>query len=415
MKIAAIPQEFKVFFNRYRDLFSLPQFYLFQSYTYGIIVMPKDKKNVSQIAKSYVEPVCRSSLQKLISELKFDFQKIIKRSQTQLIRALSHRRKHNRKIELVLDDTTLKKFGKSVFGAAWYKKRKDELPYLGIQIVVLGLLIDDWLIPIDFRIYVPQQKAKDIPMKFKTKMEMAASMIRKLWLPTEYRVELLFDSWYLNEKVTKAAEERGWEWYSRCRSNRKVRWEGENKSFKNSLQLKCYAKSVKWKNLDYQSKRKRRAVVGHQRIGELPKIGRLKFVMTSLEGDEGVKWAFFCTNQTRVQLVEVVKKYERRWKIEVFFRESRAHFALEKWYFRRITSVVHHLCLCLVAAVACICVRLEQRKDDEELGSWGKFVENVKKENQRGVMRWIFEQCDFKHDIVKDDNKFGELCNSLGF
>lgn len=415
MKIAGISKEFKAFSNRFRDLFSKRQFFYFQVYIYGIIVMQKQQKNVSQISKAWVEPLCRSSLQKFLCQVQWDFEKVIQRSRTQVIRKLSHLPRSQRNLELVIDDTDIDKFGESVFGVGWYKKRKEDLPWRAIQLVVLGVLVDDWFVPLDFRIYAPQKVCERIPMRFETKNVMAAKMLKKLKLPRELHVGVMFDSWYLNPTVTKAVEQRKWRWYSRSRCNRKIRWEQRKEGEAKESRLDKYAQTVKWQNLNYKTKRKHRALVGHQRIGVLGKVGRVKMVITSLKPSGEDRLAFFCSNHTQIQLVELVKKFERRWKIEVYFRESRAHLALEHWYFRDIASVVHHLCLSLVAMMACACIRLEQRKEGESLGSLGEFVRNVQKQNQRTVLHWFLEQCHLEDIDPKDKSKVNALCDSLGF
>jgi len=414
MKIAGIPREFKGFFNRFRDLFTKRQFFYFSAYIYGLVVMPKQKKSVTQIASAWVQPMCRSSLQKLLSEVQWEFQKVLRRARTQAIRKISHSSRRKRRIEVVVDDTELDKFGASVFGVGWYKRRKEDLPWRAIQIVVLGILQEDWFIPLDFRIYVPRKVCQSMPMKFKSKLQLAKEMLKKLKLPNKHQVEVMFDSWYLNDSITKVIEERGWRWYSRCRSNRRVSWEKIKANEKKENRLDKYAKTVKWKRLDYKTKRKNRALVGHQRIGQLGDVGRVKFVMTSLKTSGKDKIAFFCTNHTQIPMVELVKKYERRWKIEVYFRESRAYLALEHWYFRDIASVVHHLCLSLVSMIACFCVRLEEKKAGENFGTLGEFVRKVQNQNQRMILHWFLEQCHLEKVTPKDDKEFKELCEGLG-
>lgn len=415
MKIAGIPKEFKTFFNRFRDLFSKRQFFYFSAYVYGLLVMPKERKNVTQIAAAWLQPLCRSSLEKLLCQVHWDFEKVLRRARTQILRKLSNLPRSKRRVEVVLDDTELDKFGSSVFGVGWYKRRKEQLPWRALQVVVLGILVDDWFVPLDFRIYAQERVCNLIPMRFESKNVMAAKMIKKLKLPRELGVELMFDSWYLNQKVTEAAEGRDWRWYSRCRRNRKVRWEETKEGEKRAVRLDEYAATIEWQKLDYKTKRKHRAVVGHQRIGELNKVGRVKLVVTSLKASGDEKIAFFCSNHTQVQLVQLVKKFERRWKIEVYFRESRAHLALEHWYFRDVASVVHHLCLSLVAMITCACVRLEEKKPGESFGSLGDFVREVQKENQRMVMYWFLEQCHLEQVSPKDASKFRGLCEALGF
>jgi SRSO17 transposase len=415
MKIAGIPKEFKAFFNRFRDLFSKKQFFYFSIYLYGLIVMPKQQKNVTQISQAWMEPLCRSSLEKLLCEVRWDFEKVLQRARTQLMRHLTHYPKAKRSMTLVIDDTDLDKYGESVFGAGWYKRRKEELPWKALQLVVLGVLIGDWLIPLDFRIYAQERVCQLIPMRFESKLTMARKMLKKLKLPGEWGVEVLFDSWYLSPVVVEAIEERGWLWCFRCRRNRNIHWEASEKEEAEKTRLDRYAEGISWEPLDYKTKRKSRAIVGHQRIGELKGVGRVKVVITSLKTKGEDKLAFFCTNQTKIKMVELLQKYERRWKIEVYFRESRAYLALEHWYFRDVASVVHHLCLSLLAMITCACLRLEQKKTNENFGTLGDFVRGVLSQNQRAVLHCFLVQWRLEALSPEEERKFNELCESLGF
>jgi hypothetical protein len=343
----------------------------------------------------------------------------MKRAKTQVIRKLSHLPRGKRVVELVIDDTDVEKFGESVFGVGWYKHTEEE-PWRAIQLVVLGVLIGDWLVPLDFRIYVPMKVCKYIPMQFETKLEMAAEMLKKLKLPQGLNVGVMFDSWYLCPTVTQAVVEKNYSWYSRCRSNRNIQWEGDEekekkkRTKKKTIRLDKYAPTIKWQPLDYRTNRKNPAVVGHQRIGNLGDVGRVKMVITSLRAEGDDKIAYFCSNHTHIPMVELVKKFERRWKIEVYFKESRRHLALEHWYFRDMASVVHHLCLSLVAMITCFCIRWEQRKNHDDLGTLGEFIQEVQNKNQRNLLCWFLEQWHLEPLTDEDLCRFNGLCEDIG-
>lgn len=216
-----------------------------------------------------------------------------------------------------MDDTTLKKFGEKIFGVGWYKREKHDKPFLGLQVVVLGVLMGDWLVPIDFRIYVQKDACSCIPMKFETKLQQARSMLKSLKLPHEFEIDVMFDSWYLNEQVTSICEQKGFHWFARSATNRSVLWDGEEKY----QQLSKYFddREISWQELHYPSTRKNPAAVGHQRMGRLRNVGRVKFVISSLDLKGEVRRAFFATNHPHIPMINVLLKYEKRWKIEVFF------------------------------------------------------------------------------------------------
>jgi hypothetical protein len=407
MKIVAVPAEFRGFFNRFRDLFTLRQFHYFRIYVYSLIVLQPEQKSISGISQAWVEPVSRSSLERVLCEPNWEFSKVKRRAGTQLISVLSQRKKSDRFLTLVVDDTTLLKFGQSIFGACWYKKHKNDPSILGLQVVVVGVLVEGWLVPVDFRIYMRQCDCEPIKLRFETKLQQAASMLKNLQIPREYKCEVMFDTWYLNSQVTDVITSRRWTWISKCAPDRSILLEDESKR----QQLQSYTSSIEWEKLSYKTNRKRPAVVGHQRIGDLRGIGRVKIVISSLVEDGSGKWAFFCTNNTRLPMVTVIKHYESRWKVEVFFKEARKCFAFGRWQYRDVVSVVHHLCLTLVAAIACACIRLKQLEQGEAdpAESWGSFTRKLQRCNQRSFLKHFLEK-----QRGNDDSKFNELCEAIG-
>lgn len=407
MKIARISAEFNFFFNRFRDLFSLRQYHYFCIYVYSLIITVPEHKSVNKMSQAWVETVCRSSLERFLCEMKWEFGKVIRRANKQIMNIISQREKSVRRLFLVIDDTTLAKFGLKIFGVSWYKKNRNSPAIAGLQVVILGVLEEGWLIPIDFRIYVREEECEYIRMKFETKLRQASEMLKKIRIPHGYACEVMFDTWYLNEQVTEAIHTRGWTWISRCAYNRSVLWEGEKKR----QNLGAYVSEIKWQSLTYKTDRKRPAVVGHQRIGHLKNIGRVKIVISSLLAEGNGRYAFFCTDNTRLPMVNVISRFEKRWKIEVFFKEARKCFGFSKWQCRDIVSVVHHLCLTIVAAIACACIRLQESEDGKNVGfeSWGEFTDRLRKKNQRLFLGYFLELS--KKEKYSD---FDKLCSDLG-
>lgn len=407
VKITHSLPQFTPFFNRFRDLFSLAMFRYFSVYINSLVVLPEHQKTVNQISRSWVPDVNRSSLQRFLSEVHWDFTKVIRRARKQLLNRFSHLKKHQRQMTLVIDDTTLHKFGENVFGVGWYRKNKKERATLGVQVVVLGVLIGNWLVPLDFRIYVQECVCKYIPMQFESKLQQARSMVKNLKLPHGFQVDVMFDAWYLNALVTGMIEQRGFDWYGRVALNRSVLWD-EQESYQ-KLSEYFENRDVEWQELDYPSTRRHPAVVGHQRMGRLKSIGRVKFVISSLDKKGERKRAFFATNNPHTPMINILLKYEKRWKIEVFFQEARKWLGLEHWYFRDIASVVHHLCLVIVSAIACAWLRCENWSEVEKDVSWGEFIAQLQTQNQRMTLEWSLERWERDKSMT-----FEDLCKIIG-
>jgi hypothetical protein len=407
MKIAQISAEFEFFFNRFRDLFSLRQYHYFRIYVYSLIITAPEHKNVNRMSQAWVEPVCRSSPERFLCGMKWEFEKVIRRAGKQIMNIISQRKKSGRRLFPVIDDTTPAKSGQKIFGVGRYKKNRNSPAVAGLQVVIPGVSEEGWLIPIDFRIYVKEEECEYIRMEFETKLRQASEMLKKIRIPHGYACEVMFDTWYLNEQVTETIRIRGWTWISRCADNRSLLWEGEKKR----QNLRTYISEIKWQNLKYETDRKRPAVAGHQRIGHLKKTGRVKMVISSLLAGGNGRYAFFCTNNTRLPMVNVISRFENRWKIEVFFKETRKCFGFSRWQCRDIVSVVHHLCLTIVAAIACACIRLRESEGGKSVGfeSWGEFTDRLRKKNQRLFPEYFSEQSE-----KEKYSDFDKLCSDLG-
>jgi len=75
---------------------------------------------------------------------------------------------------------------------------------------------------------------------------------------------------------------------------------------------------------------------------------------------------------------------------------------------------MHHLCLSIVAMVACFCVQIKQKEQGESFGVLGEFVREAEKKNQRLVLHWFLEQCHLEDVTSKDGNNFRGLCECFG-
>jgi hypothetical protein len=91
MKIAQISGEFKIFFNRFRELFSLRQYYYFRIYVYSLIISEPEYKSVNRMSQVWVGSVCRSSLERFLCGMKWEFEKVTRRACKQIMNIISQR------------------------------------------------------------------------------------------------------------------------------------------------------------------------------------------------------------------------------------------------------------------------------------------------------------------------------------
>jgi len=98
--------------------------------------------------------------------------------------------------------------------------------------------------PLDHRIYLKKEVAKNLKKTFKTKIVLAHELISEAY--NELYIDfVVFDAWYFANKLVKYFKELGLDWITRAKSNRLVHYKNEWRSLdalSNKIPRVCYKK-----------------------------------------------------------------------------------------------------------------------------------------------------------------------------
>lgn len=213
--------------------------------------------------------------------------------------------------------------------------------------------IGSYGVPFAYRLYLRaktvrrlnRKRSKEDRLRFKTKYQLTREMLKQLQplLPKQWKVYVLFDSWYASAKLIKFVHRQGKRWFclGAIKSNRNLdgkRLSQWNKDLKhkhyNSVELKTVTGS---KNTFLT-----RTLVG--RLNEVP-LDVCVVISKRHPRDSHPKY-YVCTD-TSLSTAKILKRYSNRWSIETDYwylkqclglREFRVqHFeAIHKWY-----SLIH--------------------------------------------------------------------------
>jgi hypothetical protein len=177
---------------------------------------------------------------------------------------------------------------------------------------------------------------------YRSKNELARSLVWKLvrrGIRTEF---ILFDNWYASAENLALFERLGFYWVTRAKENANVYYDEEK------LSVREVAGRVKKTNYHYYDALRVRArsfqVTLADRLVKLTVIkddtaveaGRTKYLMTN---------ALHLTNQ------EHILWYRARWSIEVFFRDCKQYLGLAKCEARTTQAVISHVGLVCIAYI----------------------------------------------------------------
>ena len=247
-------------------------------------------------------------------------------------------------IYLLIDDTRKEKRGASMEGISKIYDYKSRRFIWGHMIVTAAILFRGVVIPWQFQFWVPRDQAGDQYLKA---TQIAAHMINQLRLPFAGKVRVLFDSFYLSPAVVKACESQGFQWFSVASKNRKL-----HRRRASARAIKEFAPGLlrhrnEWVRFPRQRGWRWMQITAVD--GSMRHLGSIRMVLSKRKGDPWNKTLAIVTNETNLPAREIISIYEKRWQIEVLFKELRNSLGLCDYQVQSRNAMERHLHLCGMA------------------------------------------------------------------
>jgi hypothetical protein len=224
------------------------------------------------------------------------------------------------------------------------------------NMVVVYAVIGDGTIcfPLLLQLHNPQNKGV-------TKVSVLAQAISFLqdrleaWGLSLEGIDIVFDHWYLKPGVVEAAQQLEMVITTTLAKNEIVRLDnGKN------VQLDYYLYHLVQTPIHYD---RRLGKLGYYwRFFATHKLlGRVLIIVRRREKRKGKYYAydFLVTTDLNAKAITVLRLIQKRWKIEVFFRESKQHLGLAKCFFHDFQTILLHCRLC---ALTYLILMLYRRK-----------------------------------------------------
>ena len=245
---------------------------------------------------------------------------------------------------LIIDDTRIPKRAQKMFGVSKIWDHKQQRFVHGHIVVTAAVLFRGVTLPWRFELWLPKPWAG---RAYRKSTEIAAKMIHAFEPPTGLKVRVLFDAFYLCPTVTKACETRGFTWFSVASRNRTLTrtWGVSQKIGDLGPGLLRYAgRNVRMPRARGQAKLRIASV-----DGRLARLGDVRLVISKRPRSSWKTMVAFATNETKLAGREIVSTYEKRWAIEVLFKELRGHLGLGDYQVLSKDAIQRHLHLCGLA------------------------------------------------------------------
>ncbi len=252
----------------------------------------------------------------------------------------------------VIDDTVIQKIGKMIENVSYIYDHTRGRSVVGFCIVVLGLFTANGFYPLDFAYRFGKKRPeksleaignprsisgqRSYEAKHFTKLELALMMIQNAVNRGIVPGYVLFDSWYAWPVLIHGIRGIGKSIHVICRlkdSNVHYEYKGKrytlselyqrvNDTLKKDLRTGLLVKRVMVKLPESDEE----AVIVFSKGYREPEVDDTK----GKKKEKEPKWAaFLCTN-TSLHASTIIKKYVKRWPIEVCFKECKQYFELGK-------------------------------------------------------------------------------------
>jgi SRSO17 transposase len=332
------PPCLQAFFEPFRSRVSRPQF----SHLWSLLlawVANVRRSTVLNLAMRLPDGLHRTSHGRFLTQSDWDAAGLLIESVGRELRRMRPQR--GEAIYLIIDDHRIAKRGRKMDGLSKIWDHKEQRFVYGHIVVTAAVLFRGVIFPWQFELWLPKSCAA---RTYRKTTRIAADLIAAFEPPAGLRVRVLFDAFYLCPTVTKACENRGFSWFSVASRNR---WFTRTSGVDQKIAdvgpglLKYRGRAARMK----RSRGTRRLRIVDV-VGSLAKIGPVKLVFSKRPRDPWKNLVAFGTNETKLDARAIVSIYERRWRIEVLFKELEGDLGLGDYQVLTHRGIVHHLHVC---------------------------------------------------------------------
>jgi len=309
------------------------------------------KKSLSKFTKLYGHRRTRQAISHFLTKAEWDAPELLLKNAHSMLLRLGYKAADT--VYLIVDDTQKSKRGKRMDAASKIFLHAEKVYAIGHTILGLAFVYRGVVIPCAIRLWASKDYCdkskkcnnKHEAVEFKKLTQLAVEAVESVTLPSQGKMIVLFDRFYLCDIIAKSCNNKGFSYIGAVKDNRNFYPDGRANDKK---KVGAYSKNIldrdgRWVSISGSGKEHCVA----ERIGDMKKLGRVKLAFSRRRGERSR--LVVATNNLKFGAKSLIEHYRHRWPIEILFKISKQHLGLGDDQFLRYTAVARYLHLVMIS------------------------------------------------------------------
>ena len=326
--ITSIPSKLRHLFSKFKPLFTKPQYENFCRAEMGLMVAAQGEHDIKSINQLFIDRKDQSSLNRFITESKWNVQDIVKKGRDLLLSEAEL----NSEVEYkLLDDSVCRKYSPQT-EMVCYNHSSTMGTVLSHDYVTSLYVNNEIAVSDGLKLYGNERKCKEKGVEFKTKVQLACGLIRDHVSRAKQTI-CLWDSWFMCQDTVEECRAHSYDWIGEIKSNRIVFYESKRYRLDelfNKLRLEGSFSDIIVNGELFQA----------CKVDVfMPKIGDVSIVVNVKTQTKDTH--LLCTDLVDCSVEEIVGHALERHRIEDFYKEAKA-LGLGEYRFRESEAALIH-------------------------------------------------------------------------
>jgi hypothetical protein len=387
--IAGIPRRVRHLLSRFKKHFTKPQYRNFCRTILGLIVAGEGEHDVKSINELFIDKKDQSSLNRFITESKWDIQAVTREGRELLLSEAER----DPEIEYeIIDDTVCRKYSQRTEMVCYNHSSTMGTvlshDYVSSLYVNNGVAVTDGL-----RLYGSERRCMEKGVPFRTRVQLACDLIRD-HVPRARRTICLWDSWFTCQDLIDECRARGYSWIGEIKGNRIAFVEDKRIHLRDLVEEMCSTGCFHDVEVGGELYQACKVEV------TMPKVGEVSVLVNVKVGSNDVH--LLCSDMVGCGVGELLGHALERHRVEDFYKDAKA-LGFGEYRFRGSeAALIHaHLVSLACALLDVLRRRLLRYSVTGGLLSLEGVVEWVRRKAMHGFIHRLRESDDSTRSLLR--------------